>query len=117
MAPAAGLAVLPWPGRSAPSTGIWPRACVDPHHHALPGHVHVDAGDGPWRGQPQECSIQLDIAHRPDPPRSEHSPPPPPIPNTKPGRALIEQQHVLPWLLDKAGNVMRDGVEHSFRDP
>ena len=67
MAPAAGLAVIPRPGRPALRTRVRPRPRVHPHHHPLPGHVHVDAGDRPRRGQPQERSIQLDVAFQTSP--------------------------------------------------
>ena len=75
MSPPARLAVVAGPGGAALGAHKGPCAGVDLHHHALPAHVQLDAHHRPRRGQPQDRPVELDVAHRSDPPsgRSEHS--------------------------------------------
>src|SRR6266851_989505 len=73
MPPPARLAVIPPCRRPALRTRVRPRPGLHPHHHALPPHVYVHARHRPRGRQPQERSVQLHVAHRSDPPRSEHS--------------------------------------------
>jgi hypothetical protein len=65
------LAVITASRRAALRTRVRPRPGLHPHHHALLRHVHVHGGHCPSGRQPQQCSVQLHVAHGSDPSRSE----------------------------------------------